>query len=180
MASCGPLAERAPDRILLIGMMGTGKTTLGRPLAARLGWRYVDSDEQVEQATGRTVREIFESDGEAAFRKLETQALEMAIAEGPNTVIAVAGGAVLSEDNRALIHCSGTVVWLRASMETLAARVESGDDHRPLLGDDPRAALTSLYQGRERLYRGLADVIIDVDHGTPDELVGRILEEVVA
>lgn len=160
-------------------MMGTGKTTLGQRLADRLGWRYLDSDEQVEAATGRTVREIFESDGEPAFRKLETQALELAVAEGPNSVIAVAGGAILRDDNRALIRRSGTVVWLRATIDTLTRRVAHGD-HRPLLGDDPHRALETLYAGREHLYRELADVTIDVDSGTPDELVGRILEEVPA
>ncbi len=166
-----------PERILLVGMMGAGKTTVGRALADRLGWRFLDSDDQVVAATGRTVREIFESGGEHAFRKLESQALEMAVAAGPRTVIAVAGGAVLRDANRALLRRSGTVVWLRAPAGTLARRVTAGD-HRPLLDDDPPRALAALAQAREPLYRELADLTVDAGDATPGELVERILAEV--
>src|SRR3954469_21600548 len=100
-------------------MMGSGKTTLGQALAARLGRPFLDSDEQVEAATGRTVREIFEVDGEAAYRVLESKVLCEALASGPPAVIAAAGGTVLSADNRAAMRASAEVVWLRADPAVL-------------------------------------------------------------
>lgn len=168
------ISRTLPDDILLIGMMGAGKTTVGRRLAEHLGWRYLDSDEEVETSTGRTVREIFESDGEDAFRVEETRVLREALLAPGQCVISVAGGAVLSSDNRVLIADGGTVVWLRAATTTLAARV-GGDDHRPLLGDDPAAALDRLYAVRRPLYEQLADVTVDVDDISPDEAVRTIV-----
>ena len=99
---------------MLIGMMGSGKTTVGRSLAAALGRPLVDSDAQVEARTGRTVREIFESDGEAAYRVLEREALVDALGEAEPSVVAAAGGVVLDAGNRAVLQEAGTVVWLRA------------------------------------------------------------------
>ena len=110
-------------RILLVGMMGAGKTTTGNLLAERLGWGYRDSDADVEAATGLTVPELFARDGEAAFRRAEATVLAEACADPSPSVVSVAGGAVLSEENRRLIASSGVVVWLRARPETLAARV---------------------------------------------------------
>jgi shikimate kinase len=165
------------ERVLLVGMMGSGKTTVGQALARRLGWRYCDSDAQVEAATGRTVREIFEEDGEAAFRAQESLALAEALAAGEQAVVSVAGGAVLDRDNRRRLRQGGTVVWLRARVPTLAARVRAGDDdHRPLLGDDPERVLAELDAGRRPLYEEVADVVVDVDDLTPEQVVARIVE----
>jgi shikimate kinase len=162
------------ERILLIGMMGSGKSTVGRFLAERLGWPYVDSDEQVEARTGKTVPELFAERGEPFFRAEETQALEEATTSDGPVVVSVAGGAVLSADNRSRIRHAGLVVWLRAEVATLAARV--GDGHgRPLLGDDPRAALQRLYNERRPLYEELADVTIDVDQRSPLEVTDRVI-----
>ena len=155
-------------------MMGAGKTTIGRLLAQRLQRRYLDSDAEVEASTGRTVRQIFEADGEAAFRREEARVLGEALAQEP-AVISVAGGAVLSEANRKLVREGGTVVWLRAEVETLARRVGTGD-HRPLLGDDPAAALNRLYEVRKPLYEELAEVTVDVDELEPDAVASAILE----
>ncbi len=162
------------ERVLLIGMMGAGKTTIGRTLAERLGWRHVDSDEQVERATGRTVPEILDTEGEAAFRAAESAALADAVASGPGVVVSVAGGAVLDPANRRLMEEAGTVVWLRADVETLARRVGSGEG-RPLLGDDPAGALRRLYEVRRPLYAELADVVVDVDDLPPGQAVDRIV-----
>ena len=163
------------ERVLLVGMMGAGKSTVGKALASALGWRYVDSDEQVQKATGRTVPEIFAEDGEAAFRAEERQALEAATASPDPVVVGVAGGAVLDADNRAAIGGAGFVVWLRAGLDTLARRVGEGDG-RPLLGDDPAEALARLYPAREPLYAALADLTVDVDELDVDACVQRIVE----
>ena len=163
------------DRILLVGMMGAGKTTVGRALAAQLGYGYVDSDHQVENRTGQTVRQIFETRGEAAFRQEEKLALGEALAGDAPVVVSVAGGAVLDPDNRERLRHAGLVVWLRARPEVLAKRVLDAN-HRPLLGDDPLSALSLLYRVRAPFYEELADVVIDVEQRTPGEVVHEVLD----
>ncbi len=166
-------------RILLVGMMGAGKTTTGQLLAAALGWRYFDSDADVEADTGLTVPELFARDGEAAFRAAEATVLARACDDPLPSVVSVAGGAVLSPDNRARIASSGTVVWLRARPETLAARVGDGAG-RPLLGDDPAEAVVRLHAVRAPFYEEVADLVVDVDDLEPDEVAERILAAVGA
>jgi shikimate kinase len=167
------MAVGAPH-ILLIGMMGAGKTTVGTTLAGQLGWRYLDSDREVQEATGRTVPQLFAERGEAAFRAAEAAALQLALTGPQPTVVSVAGGAVLDPDNRTLIGRSGLVVWLRARPETLAARVGDGAG-RPLLGDDPASALVELDRVRRPIYAELADLVVDVDDLTPEEVADRVL-----
>jgi len=156
-------------------MMGAGKTTVGRTFGQRLGWPYLDSDEEVRRRTGCTVPELFAQRGEAAFRAEEAAVLAEACTSPHPVVVSVAGGAVLAEANRALVASSGLVVWLRASLATLTQRVGDGRT-RPLLGSDPGAALARLYLERARLYEALADLVIDVD-GVPVE---RIVEQITA
>jgi shikimate kinase len=165
---------KPPPRILLVGMMGSGKSTVGRMLAGRLGWAYRDSDADVEAATGRTVPEIFANDGEPAFRRAEAEVLGRACTDSTPVVVSAAGGSVLNADNRRLLARSGFVVWLRARPETNAHRVGDGAG-RPLLGDDPAEAMTRLYKERAPLYQQVADLVIDVDRLAPKEVVARIL-----
>jgi shikimate kinase len=161
--------------LVLVGMMGSGKTSVGTQVAARLGRPLLDSDAVIEERTGRTVREIFETDGEAAFRRLESDALAASLASPEPSVVAAAGGTVLDPANRRLLDADGTtVVWLDAEPATLAERVRAGD-HRPLLGDDPGAALARLDGERRALYREVADHRIDVDDRSPEEAVAAVL-----
>lgn len=164
-------------RILLIGMMGAGKTTVGRALGQRFGWPYLDSDEEVRRRTGRTVPQLFAEQGEAAFRAEEAAALAEACTSAHPVVVSVAGGAVLDPSNRELLARSGTVVWLRASLSTLSQRVGDGRT-RPLLGGDPAAALARLYPERARLYAELAAVVIDVDDAPTERVVERVARAV--
>ncbi len=164
--------------ILLIGMMGAGKTTIGDLVAAKLGVPYIDNDLQVEHVTGRTVAEIWRDEGEHAFRRHESAALRAAIQSPTPSVIAVAGGAVLDPQNRKHIESAGKVVWLRAEVETLARHLRNDDDdHRPLL-DGPiglEDVLTRLQEERRPVYAELADAVVDIDDLTLDEVKERVL-----
>jgi shikimate kinase len=163
------------DRLLLVGMMAVGKTTVGQLSAKRLGWSFLDSDAQLLADTGRTAQEVFDTDGDEALRSLESHVLAEAIAHRVPVVIAVAGGVVLSEVNRALLVRSGVVVWLRASITTLSERVERGGA-RPRLDADSTQSLRDLYLTRHALYASVAQFVIDVDDLPPEEVVARILE----
>ena len=167
------------EHILLIGMMGAGKTTIGALVADKLGRPYIDNDMQVEYLTGKTVAEIWREGGEEAFRRHESAALRAAIQAPAPSVIAVAGGAVIDPINRQHIAAAGKVIWLRAKVETLAGHIrnDDGDDHRPLL-DGPiglESVLERLAGERRPLYTELADAIVDVDGLTLDEARDRVL-----
>ena len=167
---------RVPDRhIVLIGMMGAGKTTVGSRLAHLLDRPFVDSDVQVEQRTARTVREIFESEGEAAYRQLEAEVLAEALASEEPAVIAAAGGTILDPTNRRRMRECGTVVFLEAGPEHLVDRV-GGQDHRPLLRDDPAGVLEEMDEVRRPLYEETADHVVDVATRPADEVVQAVLE----
>ena len=169
-----------PGHVVLVGMMGTGKTTVGRLLADRLGRPFFDSDEMVEARTGHTVAELFAASGESGFRSEESAALADGLADPIPSVIAAAGGVVLDPTNRRLIRQAeadgGLVVWLHASVPVLAERVRTGT-HRPLLGDDPAANLARLATVREPLYAEVAGLRLESDEA-PAALVDRIVAEV--
>lgn len=162
------------DRLVLVGMMGAGKTTVGRAVADRLGWAFVDTDAEVEAAAGSSVAELFAGAGEPAFREAERRALATALSDGGPVVVSAGGGAVVDEGNRHLLSRSATVVWLRADPATLAARVGDGAG-RPLLAGDAAGALAALDAGRRPLYAAVADAVVDVDDLDVDAVVGRAL-----
>jgi shikimate kinase len=161
------------DRILVVGMMGAGKTTVGRAVAERLGWRYYDNDELLHRAVGKDTRSVQEEDGERALRRAESAALTIALTQAGPLVAGVAGGVVTDPLDRARLREGGFVVWLRATVQTLARRVAGTD--RPWLGDDPHAALTTLYAGRADLYRSVASLVVDVDALPADAVAERIV-----
>ncbi len=166
--------------LVLVGLMGTGKTTVGRIVADRLGRPLSDSDELVESRTGRTVREIFLDEGEPAYRVHETRALLDALASTVPVVIAAAGGVVLSPENReALRAADACVVWLMADPAILVDRVTSAG-HRPLLDDDPAGTLQRMFREREPLYREVADTVVDVDGREVSEVVEAVIDAMEA
>lgn len=157
-------------------MMAVGKSTVGRRVAEALGRRFLDSDDEVCARTGRTVREIFESDGEAAYRRFETEVLVDALASPDPVVVAAAGGVVLAEGNRRLLAERATVVWLTAAPEVLERRVRRGD-HRPLLGDDPGPVLRRLAEERRPLYEEVADCTVDVEGRDAAAVAAAVLRD---
>jgi shikimate kinase len=162
-------------RAVLVGLPGAGKTTSGRRLANRLGVAFVDSDVLVESRAGMPVPQIFAEQGEAAFRVLEAEVIADAL-ESFDGVLSLGGGAVLDDGTRARLAASGVpVVLLRSSVRTLSRRVGDGRG-RPLLADDPAAALGRLAQAREPLYREVATHVVSTDRRTSSRVSLEIAE----
>lgn len=160
--------------IFLVGMMGAGKTTVGRALAQRLGMEFADSDKVLVERTGVPVNTIFEIEGEAGFRKRES-AVIAELARRDQCVIATGGGAVLAAENRATMRAHGTVVYLRARLESLWQRMRH-DTTRPLLATaDPRATLARLLEEREPLYHEAAHLIVETGTQSAATLVARVV-----
>ena len=162
--------------LVLVGLMGAGKTTVGRRCAAALERDFVDTDDIVEAATGMTVAAIFEQFGEARFRELERDSVRDVCASPVALVIACGGGVVLDAANRKQLRTSGFVVWLRASTATLGARVGDGAS-RPLLRDGKLATLERLATQREPAYEGVADAVVDTDGRSIDAVARAVLAE---
>ena len=167
--------------ITLIGYRGTGKSSVARLVAARMGWSWVDADSRIEELAGRSIREIFEAEGESGFRDRESAVIQE-LTRRDRFVIAAGGGAVLRAENRAAIKEAGLVAWLVASPEAIERR----------LAQDPttatrRPALTiaggleeirSLLGQREPIYRACADLIVETDQCSPEQLADQIVREV--
>jgi shikimate kinase len=162
-----------PGNIFLVGMMGAGKTSVGRVLAKRLNKIFYDSDHVIEERTGVKIPVIFEIEGEPGFRHRESAVLDELTALD-DVVLATGGGAVLARENRDRLRTRGTVVYLRASVKDLLNRTRH-DKNRPLLQTaDPRARLNELYEMRDPLYREVAHVTIDTGSQSLTTLVNRL------
>ena len=162
-----------PGNIFLVGMMGAGKTSVGRVLAKRLNKVFHDSDQVIEERTGVKIPVIFEIEGERGFRSRESAVLdELTMLD--NVVLATGGGAVLASENRERLQARGTVVYLRASVKDLLNRTRH-DKNRPLLQTaDPRARLNELFDMRDPLYREVAHITIDTGSQSLTSLVSRL------
>lgn len=166
-------------RAVLVGLPGTGKTTTGRALAERLGVPFADSDDLVELRDGRTVRAIFDQDGEPAFRAAEAEVIAAALREFEG-VLALGGGAILAAATRAALVTSGVpVVLLRAELATLSARVGPAQS-RPLLAGNPVGRLATLAAERQPLYESIATVVVDTDHRQPQQIAVAVAESLAA
>jgi shikimate kinase len=162
------------ERIVLIGMMGAGKTTIGTAISQLTGWPYIDNDEIVAQISGLPTRDLLQQRGEAAMREAEFAAADKVLAMEPPVVAGAAAGIVINPEVCGRLRGGAFVVYLRATVETLVARVEG--TYRPWLGADPEAAMRKLYEGREAKYEALAHFIVDVDAGVPHHVAQEILD----
>ena len=160
--------------IALVGLMGVGKSTVGRRLAARLGVPFADGDDEIEAAAAMSVSDIFSSLGEHEFREGEARVMRRLL-QGPPMVLATGGGAMLNAETRRLLKVHAITVWLRADLAVVAARVQRRDTRPLLRGKDPVEALTAMAEVRYPLYAE-ADVVVDVGAGAHGEAVEAILK----
>ncbi|MFC6687447.1 shikimate kinase [Jhaorihella thermophila] len=165
---------RLKKTVVMVGMMGAGKTAVGRALAARLGVPFLDSDHEIERAANMTIPEIFERDGEPFFREKETQVIARLLAEAPG-VLSTGGGAFLRAENRQLISEHGVSVWLNAPLEVLWNRVRHKDTRPLLRTPDPHATLKALYEARVPFYSRADLEVLSDGVSSIDEMVDRVL-----
>ena len=163
-----------PSRtVVLVGLMGAGKSKIGRRLAARLGLPFSDSDPEIEAAAGETIEEIFANRGERVFREGERRVIGRLLAQ-PVHVLATGGGAFMDPATRALIACRGVSLWLRADLDVLVSRVLRRSNRPLLKHGDPRAILAELIERRHPIYAG-ADLVVDSGEGSPEATVTRAI-----
>ena len=167
--------DHAPKKtIVLVGIMGAGKSTVGKILADRLGMRFIDADQEIERAAGCTITDFFEKYGEVEFRKGEERVISRILAGEP-CVLATGGGAFMSEATRLLIKKMATSVWLRVSFEVLAKRLEKRSDRPLLQTTDPQQTLKALIKKRYPIYND-ADFIVDAENDGVDITVSKVVE----
>ena len=165
--------------IFIVGMMGSGKSTVGRRLADLMGLDFVDADGVIEERAGADISWIFDVEGEDGFRQREEQVLD-ALSQRPDIVLATGGGAVLREANRRRLRERGIVVYLRGSVDIIVARTRH-DRRRPLLqGVDVRERLADLLEQRTPLYEEVAHLVVDTDEGSALRVAERVREGIVA
>ena len=166
--------------ISLVGYRGTGKTTVGLLLADRLGWSCVDTDQQVQETVGKSIRQIFAEDGESTFRDWESRVIAD-LTRRHKLVLALGGGSILREENRRAIQVAGTVVLLSAAPATIQARLIADPEtfgQRPsLTGLSPSDEVLKVLTERLPLYQSVADRTIETDHRTPSEIVDDIISQ---
>jgi shikimate kinase len=161
------------EPIILVGMMGAGKSTVGREYAKRHGLQFIDCDHELEARTGVKISTIFEIEGEAGFRRRESQLIEELV-EASGVVLGTGGGVVLSPENRAALKRRGIVVYLNVPPRVLWERTRH-DRSRPLLQvPNPRQRIEALYRERDPLYREVADIVVDGNRGSPAGMVRQI------
>jgi shikimate kinase len=168
------LAALGARSIVLVGMMGSGKSSIGRRLATRLAIPFVDADSEIEEAAGMTIAEIFERHGEPYFRAGEARVIARLLDQGPQ-VLATGGGAFMNRDTRAAIRAKGVSVWLKAELEVLLKRIKRRGDRPLLKTDDPAATLTTLIEQRYPVYAE-ADLTVDSVDGPPEATLARVME----
>jgi shikimate kinase len=167
-------AVNSQTSIALVGMPGSGKSTVGRHLARQLGLRFVDTDGEIEHRVGMSIRDFFAAHGEDAFRDIEQEVVE-ALSATPGVVLATGGGAVLRPSSRDALHSRCHVFYLRQTPEELHRRLRN-DSHRPLLQvDDPRRKLRELYRDRDPLYRRTAHFVVEAARPSVPALIAMVL-----
>src|SRR5690554_2892763 len=166
-----------PERVVLVGPMGAGKSTIGRMLAKELGYRFLDSDRIIEERCGANIPWIFDVEGEDGFRQRETAMLDE-LSESQGTVLATGGGAVMRPENHALLRKNAVVIYLKTSIEQQVERTRK-DRNRPLLqNDDPEGVLRRLFAVRDPLYTKLADIIMYTDRKSPRLVVRQLVNRI--
>jgi shikimate kinase len=169
-------AAHTTSRIFLVGLMGAGKTTLGKQLAKALKLKFVDSDEEIEKRTGVTIATIFDIEGEVGFRDREAAVIDE-LTQRDAIVLATGGGAVLREENRVHLKQRGTTVYLNATVDHLYNRTKR-DHKRPLLQTaDPKARLQELFEIRDPLYREVADIVLSTGKQPVKTVLQHLLEQ---
>ena len=174
-----PVMLADAQRVILVGMMGSGKSSVGRLLSAATRWPYHDNDELVRRLFGVTAREILAVSGEATMRAAELQALALGLESAPPCIVGAAAGTILEEDARQRLRNAGCVVWLRARPETLTRRAV-GADHRPWLDSGGVEWIRDAALAREPLYASVADVTVDTDERSAGEVTREISERLAA
>lgn len=168
------LSSDGTPSIVLVGLMGAGKSCIGKRLAEAIGWHFIDADSEIEKAAGCSIADIFERHGEQAFRDGEKRVIERLLQDGPS-VIATGGGAFMNAETRAAIRAKGISVWLRADLEVLLRRT-GRRDHRPLLKKgDPKQILTRLMEERYPVYAE-ADVVVESVDRPAEETTRQVLD----
>lgn len=164
------------DNYVLIGFMGSGKTSVGVRLSYLLKRAFADTDKMIEEREGKSISEIFATEGEAAFRDKETQLLSELTKSFRGKVLSVGGGTPLREENRKLLKQLGTVIYLRIRPETVYKRLQ-GDTTRPLLQcDNPLERIATLLEQRKEIYEDAADIVVDVDGLDMEEVISAIIQ----
>lgn len=166
-----------PTRVVLLGMMGSGKSSVGVALATRTGWPFIDNDALVQRATGHTARQLLALSGEDVMRAAESAALRTGMTVPPPVIVATAAGTILDPDDRAQIEQGGFVVWLRADAVTLAERAV-GSEHRPWLEEDPVGWFRTALDTRDPLYAAVADLVVDTGSTRPDAAAEAIVARI--